>query len=51
MGGILWAIVAVVVVVWLLGLIFEVAGNFIHLLLIIAAVMIVLNLLRGRHAV
>ncbi len=33
---ILWAIAAVVLVIWLLGLIFRFAGNAIHLLLIIA---------------
>lgn len=41
MVGILWAILAVVLVVWLIGLLVDVAGNFIHLLLIVAALILI----------
>ncbi len=51
MAGILWAIAAIVVVFWLLGLIFEVAGNLIHLLLVIAVIVVLYNLLTRRRAV
>lgn len=51
MAGILWAIAAIVVVFWLLGFLFEIAGNFIHLLLVIAVIVVVWNLISGRRAV
>jgi hypothetical protein len=44
-------IAAVLVVMWLLGfLAFHVTGGFIHILLVIAVVMLVLHLFRGRSA-
>lgn len=51
MVGILWAILAVVLVVWLIGLLVDVAGNFIHLLLIVAAVILIYNFVTGRRSV
>ena len=51
MAGILWTIVAIIVAIWLLGLIFRVAGNLIHLLLVIALIVIVYNLITGRRAI
>jgi len=48
---ILWAIAAVVLVIWLLGLILDFAGNAIHLLLIIALAVVIYNLVTGRRAV
>jgi hypothetical protein len=44
----LWTILFVVVVMWALGLGFGVAGPFIHLLLVVAVVVLLVNLLRGR---
>ncbi len=49
MAGILWAIVAIIVVLWLLGLILHIAGNFIHILLVIAAILIIWNLISSRR--
>jgi predicted membrane metal-binding protein len=49
--GILWAILAVVLVIWLIGLLVDVAGNFIHLLLIVAALILIYNLVTGRRSV
>lgn len=46
----LWIIVVVLVVLWLLGLVANVGGGLIHALLVIAAVVVVVNLLRGRRA-
>jgi hypothetical protein len=49
MFGILWAIVGVLVVLWLLGFIFHVAGGLVHILLIAAVVVLIYNLiLRAR---
>jgi hypothetical protein len=44
----LLVIAAVLVGLWVLGLIFRIAGGFIHLLLIIAVVVVVLSLLSGH---
>lgn len=44
-------IAAVLVVLWLLGLIASIGGGFIHLLLVVAVIMIVVHLLRGRSTV
>ena len=45
----LWTIVAVLLVLWLLGFSLHVAGGLIHLLLVVALVMIVVNLVGGRR--
>jgi len=46
----LWIIVAVLVVLWLFGfIIFHVTGWLIHLLLVVALIVILINLLRGRR--
>ena len=46
----LWVIIAVFVVLWLLGLVGGVGGSLIHVLLVIAAIMLVYNLLAGRRS-
>jgi hypothetical protein len=46
----LWTIVAVLVVLWLLGFAANIGGGLIHLLLVIALIVIVVNLLQGRRA-
>jgi hypothetical protein len=48
----LWALFVILLVLWLLGfLAFHVAGGFIHLLLVIAVIVLVIQLLSGRRAV
>ena len=49
-GSVLWAIVVILVVLWLIGLLAHVAGGFIHLLLIIALIVLLYNLFVGRRA-
>jgi hypothetical protein len=44
-----WAIVAVLVALWLLGLVLRAFGGLIHLLLIAALVVVVYRLLTGRR--
>ncbi|WP_128083585.1 lmo0937 family membrane protein [Paenibacillus sp. DMB5] len=44
----LWGLIGLVVLLWLFGFIFNVVGNLIHLLLIVAAVLFLVNLFRGR---
>ncbi|HME36950.1 MAG TPA: lmo0937 family membrane protein [Candidatus Sulfotelmatobacter sp.] len=45
----LWTIVAVLLILWLLGFSLHIAGGLIHLLLVVAVVMIVINLISGRR--
>jgi hypothetical protein len=45
----LWTIVVILLVLWLLGFTLHVAGGLIHILLVIALVVIVLQLLTGRR--
>lgn len=48
----LWTILVILLVLWLLGLVSGVTvGGFIHLLLLIALVIFVINLLTGRRTV
>jgi hypothetical protein len=47
----LWTIVVVFLILWLLGFSFSIGGSFIHLLLVVALVVIVINLVSGRRAV
>lgn len=47
----LWTIAAILIVLWLLGLVSSYTmGGFIHVLLVIAIVVILLNLIQGRRA-
>jgi len=39
----------VLIVLWLLGYGFHIAGNLVHLLLIIALIVLVIHLVGGRH--
>jgi hypothetical protein len=45
----LWTILLIVLVMWALGLGFGVAGNLIHILLLVALVVLVVNVLQGRR--
>lgn len=47
----LYAIAAVLVVLWLVGLVANVAGSFVHALLVIALIVIVFQFITGRRAV
>ncbi len=47
----LWTIVVVLAILWLLGFSMHVGGGLIHLLLVIALVVVVINLLSGRRTV
>jgi hypothetical protein len=45
----LWTIVAVFLILWLLGFSFSIGGSLIHLLLVVALVVVVINLVSGRR--
>ena len=46
----LWTIFVILLILWLLGFGFHVAGSLIHLLLVVAVVVLVINLVTGRRA-
>jgi len=46
----LWTIVAILLIMWLLGFSFHIAGSLIHTLLVIALVVVVINLPTGRRS-
>ena len=46
----LWTITVILIVLWLLGLVSSYTmGGFIHLLLVVALVMVLLNIIQGRR--
>ncbi|HEV8369623.1 MAG TPA: lmo0937 family membrane protein [Pyrinomonadaceae bacterium] len=47
----LWTILVILLVLWLLGFVTHIGGGLIHLLLVIAAIVLVVNVLSGRRAV
>ena len=46
----LWTIFVVVLVLWLLGFSFHVAGGLVHILLVVALAVLVFNLITGRRS-
>ena len=47
----LWTIFVVLLILWLLGFSLHAAGGLIHLLLVIALVVLIINLVSGRRMV
>ena len=47
----LWTIFVVLLILWLLGFSLHVAGGLIHILLVVALVILVINLVSGRRVV
>jgi hypothetical protein len=45
----LWTILVVLLILWLLGFSFHIAGSLIHILLVIAVVVLIINLISGRR--
>lgn len=50
MGGLLWAIIVILAIFWLLGFTVFHLGAIIHLAIVVALVLLVVNLLTGRGA-
>jgi hypothetical protein len=46
----LWTIFVVLLVLWLLGFGFHIGGGLIHILLVLALVIFVINLVSGRRS-
>jgi hypothetical protein len=47
----LWTILAILLVLWLVGLVANVGGGLIHLLLVVALIVFIINFLTGRRTV
>ena len=47
----LWTILGILVLLWLLGFITHIGGALIHLILVVALIVFVVNLLTGRSTV
>jgi hypothetical protein len=45
----IWTILAILLVLWVVGFVADVAGGLIHLLLVVAAIVLVVKLLTGRN--
>jgi hypothetical protein len=45
----LWTIFVILLILWLLGFSFHIAGGLIHVLLVIAVVVLIINLISGRR--
>jgi Family of unknown function (DUF5670) len=51
MGNLLWLIIVVLVILWLGGFAMHVGGGLIHLLLVIAVIVLIIQLVTGRRVV
>ncbi|WP_332689385.1 lmo0937 family membrane protein [Halalkalibacter lacteus] len=45
----MWTILIIIFILWILGFSFEIAGNLIHLLLVVALVIFIIRLITGRR--
>jgi Ca2+/Na+ antiporter len=45
----LWTIFVILLILWLLGFTFHLGGGIIHILLVIAVVVLIINLIQGRR--
>jgi hypothetical protein len=45
----LWTILLILLIMWALGLGFGVAGNLVHVLLVVALVVLIVQMLQGRR--
>ena len=50
MGNLLWLIIVVLVILWLAGFAMHMGGQLIHLLIVIAVIVLIIQLVTGRRA-
>src|SRR6185436_8708407 len=48
-SNMLWTIIVILFVLWLIGLLAHVGGGLIHLLLVVAVIVLIINLVTGRR--
>lgn len=46
----LWAVFVIILILWLLGFSLHIAGSLIHLLLVVALIVLIINLVSGRRS-
>lgn len=51
MGRIIWLLIVALIVFWVLGLVFKIGGGLIHLLLVVAGIIFVIQLFTGKRTV
>jgi hypothetical protein len=49
MVNIIWTLITILVALWIIGLVVHIGGGLIHLLLVVALVLLVVNLMTGRR--
>ena len=47
----LWTIIVILLILWLLGFGLHVGGGLIHIVLVIAVIILIINLISGRRTV
>lgn len=50
MANLIWTLIGLLILFWLIGLIAKVGGAIIHVLLVIALILLILNLITGRRS-
>ena len=45
----LWTIMVILVILWLLGFVMKIGGGLIHLILVIAVIILIIQLVTGRR--
>ena len=51
MGNLVWIIIVILLLLWLGGFAFHIAGGLIHILLVIAVIVLIFQLITGRRSV
>lgn len=51
MGNLLWTIIVILVIFWVIGLVAHIGGGLIHLVIVVAVILFIINLLTGRKTV
>lgn len=46
----LWGLLVLILVIWLVGLLADIAGGLIHILLVVALAVLIYNLVTGRRS-
>lgn len=46
----LWTIIGILILLWILGFAFDIAGNLVHIILVIALVVLIIRIFTGGRA-
>jgi hypothetical protein len=50
LANLIWTLIVILVVLWLLGFLLHIGVALIHLILVVAVILLIINLLTGRGA-